>query len=468
MRVLLLQPKYKDTWASSPLGLGYIASVLEADGHDVNFLDLTLTPLSDEKFKKYVNQINPGLIGISLMCRALPETRRMVAKIREVSNAPICLGGPQPTTLSEFTLEYTKADFAAIGEGEITLKELVHYLAEGKDNLSGISGLAFFQDNKVIINKPREHIKNLDQIPFPAWHLMPPSEYKIAPVLSHVKRYPIAPIVTTRGCPYRCNFCGGPTIWGRTFRMRSSKNVVDEIELLMKEYGVKEFFISDDNFTLIKEHTTEICKEILRRKLDIPWACPGGVRIDRLDHELLQIMKKAGCHLLGFGIESGDQEILVRAKKNLDLKSVSKVIKEAKEAGITTYGFFIMGLLGETPQTLRRTIDFAKSLPLDRAWFNILVPYPGTEIFNEFTRGRTLDEVDWENIDAATGMITSGIEYPELTAEDLVHWQRKAVREFYLRPKIIIDVLKNIRYSSLKTMVQTSFFKNLILKGRYK
>lgn len=468
MQVLLIQPEYKDTWGSTPVGLGYIASVLENDGHKVSFYDLTKAPLSDEKFKKYVSEASPELIGISLMCRALPEVRRLVYNIRKVSDVPICLGGPQATTLPEFTLEYTKADFAVIGEGELTTKELVSHLEEGGGNFSEINGLAFFGNKKVNINKPRGLIKDLDQIPFPAWHLMPPSEYKIAPVLSHAKRYPIAPLVTTRGCPYNCNFCGGPIIWKRRFRMRSPKNVVDEIEMLMKRYGVKEIFISDDNFTLIKEHAIGICNEILERNLNISWACPNGVRVDRLDRELLQIMKKAGCHLIGLGIESGNQEILNRANKHLDLKLVSKVVKEAKQIGITTYGFFIIGLLGENPQTIRQTIDFAKGLPLDRAWFNILVPYPGTEIFTEFTRSKSLKEVDWKNIDATTGMIATGIKYQELTAEDLVYWQRKAAREFYLRPKILINVLKNIRYDGLKTMTRTSFFKNLIFKGRYK
>lgn len=464
MKILLIQPEYKDTWASPPIGLGYVAASLENDGHKVFFIDLTKDPLSDENFLKYINNINPECIGISLMCRALPEVKRVVAIIRKSTDIPIFIGGPQPTVLPDFTLEYTGADFAVIGEGEITTKELIQNI-EGGRNFNQIDGIAFHDNGQIKINRPRELINELDQILFPAWHLMPPSEYRITPVLASAKRYPIAPIISTRGCPYKCSFCGGPIIWNKTFRMRSPENIVDEIEILMERYGVREIFFSDDNFTLNKKHAMGVCKEILDRKIDISWACPNGVRIDRLDRELLQIMKKSGCHLLGFGIESGSQEILNNASKHLELKLVTEIVKEAKQTGMTTYGFFIIGLPGENSQTIRQTINLAKSLPLDRAWFNILVPYPGTEIFNTFTENISLNDVDWSGIDASTAMISSGIKYKDLTGEDLVSFQKKAIKEFYLRPNIIIDVLKNTNYNSLKTMIKTSFFKHLIFKN---
>jgi len=465
MNVLLIQPEYKDTWTSPPLGIGYLAAVLEENGHQVNFMDLTLTPLSEDEFKRLILDTNPDLIGISLMVRALPTVKTLIYHIKQISNIPVVIGGPQPTVEPIFTIKYTQADFAVIGEGERTLIELIQAL-KGDKNYDKIDGLVFMNnDGTYKINSPREFIKNLDEIPFPAWYLISPLKYKINPALAPIKRTPIAPIITTRGCPYQCSFCGGPLMWRRTFRMRSAKNIVDEIEMLIKNYKIKEIFISDDNFTLVKSHVIDMCKEIIDRKISIFWSCPNGIRIDTVDNEILKWMKKAGCHLLAFGIESGNQEILNRAHKQLDLKRVQEVIKMAKLHKFLTYGFFIIGLPGENLQTIRQTINFAKSLPFDRAWFNILVPYPGTEIFNMFAKDKSYSAIDWANIDATTGMIATGIKYKDLEGRNLVYWQRRALREFYLcKPKVLMSVISHMSLGSIKTLIKTSFFKRLVYR----
>jgi len=462
MRILLIQPLYENNFPNPPLGLGYIASALEEEGHNVQLIDLTNKPLSDYEFERAVQEVKPELVGISLMCRALPNVAKIVASLKRIYDIPVVLGGPQVTVMPSFTLRQTKADFAVVGEGENTVRELVHHIEKGEGDRADIDGLAFVDNDKVRVNAPRRLIQDLDLIPFPAWHLMPPKEYDLAPVLTPVEKYPVGVIITTRGCPYECNYCAAPKVWGRTFRRRSPQNVVDEIELLVDDYGVKELFLSDDNFTLVRKHATDICGELMQRRIDVSWACPNGVRIDRVDRELLRTMRKAGCHLLGFGIESGSQRVLDRAKKHLDLGLVRKVVRMAKEEGITTYGFFILGLLGETTQTIRETIDFAKSLPLDRAWFNILEPYPGTEVFEKFAEAVPPGEIDWSGINGATGMIAKGIGYANLSAEDLVHLQRKAVREFYLRPRIAIGVIRSMNFRGIKTMTRLTFFKRLL------
>ena len=462
MKTLLIQPGYEGSIATPPLGLGYIASTLEANGNEVHLIDLTKNPLTHEILNQKVAAIEPEIVGISLMSRALIKVRKLVSALREVTDVPIVLGGPQPSIIPEYTLEQTNAEFAVMGEGEITITELVQTLQKGKNQFNKIAGLAFKgEKGKIHVNPPRKLIENLDDISFPAWHLMLPKSYDYKPVLSTAKAFPIAQMITTRGCPYKCNFCGGHAIWGRTFRRRSPRNVVDEMQLLIEKYGVSEIFFCDDNFTLGRTHAAEVCNEIIRRGIDIFWACPNGVRIDHLDKDLLRLMRKAGCHSLGFGIESGNQSILDRANKNLDLKKVRQVLSNAHNEGITTYGFFILGLIGETPATIRQTINFAKELPLDRAWFNILIPFPGTEVFDLFIRNQCLEDLNWDEIDSSTGMITTGIEYESLTADDLVRWQRKAVREFYARPRILFNVLKTLSFGGLKTLVHQSFFKRL-------
>lgn len=441
MLVLLVQPEYKDSWAAPPLGLGYLASALRKVGEDVAFIDLTLNPMTNDEFKEYISDTRPDLIGISLMVRALPEVRKLITLINEVTDIPIVIGGPQVTIEPEFSLNYTRADYAVAGEGEQSMVDLAKKL------------------NGRIIIKNRL-VENLDNLAFPAWDLISPIKYNMNPVLTPVKKTPIAPIITTRGCPYECSFCGGPLVWGKTFRKRSAKNIVDEIELLKDSFGVKEIFISDDNFTLSKQHAINLCKELIDRKLNIPWACPNGIRIDTADDELLGWMRRAGCYLVGFGIESGNQNILDKAHKQLDLKRVKGAVESARRNKLMTYGFFIIGLPGETKKTIRQTIDLAKNLHLDRAYFNILIPFPGTEIFKLYSQKKK--EVDWANIDSGTGMIAEGIDYEDLKAEDLVYWQRRALREFYFRPRLIFSVLRHLRLKGIKTMLNLSFFKKLI------
>lgn len=436
MFVLLIQPEYKDSWAAPPLGLGYVASALRKAGHKVGLLDLTLKPLSDEEIKDFLFDALPDLIGISIMVRALPEVRRLVNLINNITDriVPIVIGGPQVTIEPEFTKRYTGANYAVIGEGEGFINNLKPYIRN-------------------------EQVKNIDELDFPAWDLMSPLNYNISPVLTPVKKTPVAPIITTRGCPYECSFCGGPLVWGKTFRRRSATNIVREIELLRDKFKIGEFFISDDNFTLSKQHAINLCKALLGRGIKLPWACPNGIRIDTADKELFYWMKKSGCYLVGFGIESGNQKILDKAHKQLDLKKVKSVVETAKKVGLMTYGFFIIGLPGETKQTIRQTIDFAKSLKLDRAYFNILIPFPGTEIFKLYSQKKK--DIDWANIDSGTGMIAEGIDYDDLTGKDLVYWQRRALREFYFRPRIMFSVLKNLRLSGIRTALNTSFVKRL-------
>ena len=463
MKILLIQPEYKDTWAAPPLGLGYIASVLERAEHKVALADYTLQPISMVDFKTQLAGCKPDLIGISLMVRALPYVRALIQNIKEAGDCPVVIGGPQPTIVPEFTVNYTGADFAVFGEGELTIVELADFLSAGRKGYDSIQGLVYKQDDKIVINEPRDFIKDLNVLPFPAWDYIDPLKYNLQPALTPIKEKPISPIITTRGCPYKCNYCGGPLMWKRSFRMRSAANIVDEIELLRDKFGVKQIFLSDDNFTLQKNHAMAMCKEILSRKIKIPWACPNGIRIDKVDDELFGLMREAGCYLVGLGIESGNQEILNRAEKKLDLSQVEEKVRLAKKHKILTYGFFIIGLLGETKKTIRQTIEFAKKLPLDKAWFNVLVPYPGTEVFDLYAQGKSYDEIDWAGIDTTTGMITKGIKYEDLNAEDMVYWQRRALKEFYLaRLNRIFSILRNTSLGSIKTLTKTSFFKHWV------
>ena len=284
----------------------------------------------------------------------------------------------------------------------------------------------------------------------PAWDLMPPKEYPPAPHGAVVKRFPVAPIVTTRGCPFNCAFCASKCIWHRKLRFRSAKNLVDEIELLVNEYGVRELHFEDDNFTANREHALSICNEITKRKLDITWACPNGVRIDELDQELLIRMRESGCYLLAFGLESGSQMILDGVNKKLDINMVQEVIRMVKDVGITTWGFFIIGLPGETKQTARETIEFAKRMPLDRAQFCMFTPLPGSDAYDEWVKREKIEDFEWEKFNFYSVVYESD----SLQKKDLAELQRKAFREFYFRPKILFNLVKNIKPQQIRWLLR--------------
>jgi radical SAM superfamily enzyme YgiQ (UPF0313 family) len=350
-----------------------------------------------------------------------------------------------------------------IGEGEETLSELVKAFSCKRPDYSKILGLAYKdKKGKVYRNPDRPLIADLDSLPFPAWHLMPPSLYRVVPILSPNKGDLVAPVVTSRGCPYQCTFCASNITWRNRFRKRSPKNIVDEIELLVKKFGVKEVHLTDDNFTMIKNHAMAVCDEFIKRKINIFWQCPNGVRIDSLDLPLLEKMKQAGCYSVGLGIESGSPKILKKVKKSLDLKLVEEKLRLLKKVGIRAYGFFILGLPGETRKTIRETIDFAKNNPFDRVWFNILTPYPGSEIFDEYLKQQelTFETINWGLMDGNYASYKTSVPLAELEK-----FQKLALKEFYLRPKIIYDLIKNTGYESVKTFFMSRFIKKILGKS---
>ena len=452
MKITLIQPYFPTHIAAPPLGLGYLAGYLRSYGHKVELFDCAAKEITTEKLVEALKKGKPNLIGITVFTMFYPEARETIREVKKITSVPVVIGGPHVSALPRFSLEDTEADFAVVGEGEKTLLELVTMIEKEKREFTAVKGLVFkTKTGKIIENKRRPLIKNLDSLPLPAWDLIEPQKYPPAPHGAFYKRFPIAPIITTRGCPYNCSFCASKITWEQKLRFRSPQAVVDEIELLVKKFGVKEFHFEDDNFTASREHAMAVCQEIIKRNLDIVWACPNGVRIDRLDEELLKTMKKSGCYLLAFGIESSSQEILDRANKDLDLKLTPKVLKMVKKVGIQTWGFFIIGLPGETRKTIQETISFAKKLPLDRAQFCKFTPLPGTIIFEEWREGRDLRDLPWEKINFFGDCVYST---EELTSKELTGFQKKAFRAFYFRPQIFLKTLMCMKFRQFKWLLR--------------
>lgn len=449
IRVLLIRPPLTkplsdiDTMGQS-LGLAYLAAVLEKESFPVKIIDTPVLGYQTKEIIKEAKKFKPTIIGLSFTTREFPAALKLAPSLKKhFQECFIIIGGPHSTVTPKKTVRHQCFDFAVLGEGEKTIIELVKALEKGKKNLKNIKGIAFKKGRKIIITPPRPFIKNLDALPFPARHLLSPLK-KYRPAFSY-KNFPIGTIITSRGCPFHCTFCAR-NVFGNQVRFRSPKNVVDEIEILVKEYGAREIRVWDDTLNLDPQRVIEICKEILKRKLVFPWACQA--RVNFVNSRMLGWMKKAGCWQISYGIESGNQTILNKIKKGLTLKIARQAVNKTKRAGIEAKCYFMLGLPGETEETMQDTINFAKNLDPDIATFCITLPFPGTEIYQEAIKTGEFRGVSFKEYlyydTRRLPFIPKG-----LTAKKIVAHQRKAYREFYLRPKIFLRELLKIRNLSM-------------------
>ncbi len=298
--------------------------------------------------------------------------------------------------------------------------------------LAHIKGLVWRNAAEIVLNPPRPYIANLDDLPLPRHDLLPVKTYR-APLVGG----PYAFVVPSRGCPGGCRFCIKHVSYGASVRYRDPKGVVDELETLVG-LGVRKIHMYTDLFTVNREHVAGICEGILERNLPVKWTCNS--RVDFVDLEMLKLMRRAGCWMISWGIESGDDAMLKRMKKGITLEKVEQALRWAKEADIMNWGYFIIGLPGETEASIRKTIDFAKRLPLDLVLFHIAAPHPGTPFFFEVVEnGWFRPGTRWEDVDMDRSTV---LDYPDLKAEDLERWARRAFREWAFRPGPMLTYLR--------------------------
>ncbi len=450
MRVALVAPNSKAHTITPPLGLGYLAASLRLHGHEPVILDLARERLDDERGAEAVLARRPDLIGVSILSTAYLPARALIEAVRSRQpGVPLVVGGPHVTALPEDALKSMGVELGVVGEGEKVFPELVDRLAAGQPLDNGLPSVCRQTRGEVTCSRRSDFVQDLDSLPFPAWDLIDPRTYPDLPhQLLHMK-FPVAPVMTSRGCPFDCSFCASTTLWGRGWRARSPENVVDEIELLARDFQVREIHFEDDNFTLKKSHAASVCEEIIRRRLDIVWCTPNGVRVDSLDEEMVSLMRRSGCYGLAFGIESGSQKVLDLNNKKLDLDKVAAKVEMVKRHGIETHGFFIVGLPGETVETIKETMEFARRVPFDRANFALLAPLPGSDIFREYLRRRSANEIDYSSFNYFTPFPMG-----ELDAAILTKWQRRLVYGFYGRPRQLWTLARHMRPAQAKEVVK--------------
>ena len=453
MKILFINPPYANFEGLKeggghmlPLCFGYLAAYAGKKIPELKFeiLDCEAEGLNYRQIKKRVENTTPDVVGITALTPPMKHVYKISEIIKEIyPNASVVVGGTHPTILPERTMtEGKKIDFIVVGEGERTFVELIQALRGNQKEFSNIAGLCWRKKDKIIVNQSRNLIKKLDEIPFPARDIFNLKLCYSAPT-KKVSEENVTPILTSRGCPFNCIHCASKIIWRGYARYRSADNVVAEIEECINKYNLREFNFLDDTFTVNKKRVIEICNKIIEKKLRIYWIC--FARADTIDDELVQVMKKAGCRKISFGLESGNQRILDLMRKKTTIEQGRKAVKITRKYGLKVHASFMLGNVGETVQTIKETISFAKSLDLDNAAFFITSPCPGTDLYKI---AQSLGYINQNTKWAAFAPLT--VQQPilvqdNLSQDEMIHWQKKAFRQFYLRPKYIIKKLCQLR-----------------------
>ncbi|HHM23941.1 MAG TPA: radical SAM protein [Bacteroidetes bacterium] len=436
MRVLLINPPAKNYYGELglnllPLGLGYLAAVLQREGHSVDAIDLQVQPIpvEDIPFSRY------DLVGIS---SDTPRFNRAVeiGRAARARGVPVVMGGYHPTFLDAEPFEREAADFVIRGEGEYSLLRLVEVLEKGSD-LGQVRGLTYRENGTLRRNPPAYLIENLDELPFPARELFPKTGY-----LSTFDGRPMATLVTSRGCPYDCYFCAATRFAGVRWRTRDLSNVFDELEMLQRQ-GYSSFLFVDDNFTLSYRRTMDFCSEVFARHWDIRWWCFSRVDVLVKHPDMVRQMALAGASSVFLGLESGNQATLDHYQKKITVEQQREAVRLLKRHGIRVYGSFIIGEMHETPKMIRQTIRFARRLKPETCQFSLLTPYPGSRLFQQLDSLKQLITKNWDLYDGAHLVFKN----PNISAKELQRLLRQAYLKFYLRasniPAVVIEFLKD-------------------------
>lgn len=412
----------------TPLGLGYLASVLEKSKYDVNIIDCQALDINYEEFKTEINKKQADIFGITSTTLTYKSALKIIKIAKEVWPKSITLlGGPHVTFWDKESLkECPELDIVVRKEGEETFLDIVGRIEEGKTYYDTL-GTTCRKKEKIIKNDDRPYIENLDDLPFPAHHLWP---------LERLTKHGIIifPIISSRGCVYWCDFCTTVRMFGRRYRMRTPKNVVDELQYLKKRFGANRFTFYDDAFTVDQDRVLEICREIKNRKLKIEWDCE--TRVDMVTKELLVEMKNAGCESIWFGVESGSQKVLDAMRKGISPSQIVKAFKWAKEAGLITVAGVVLGFPGETKETIEETTKFIEKLNPNDVGYYIATPYPGTPLYNKVVEEGILRITDFNKFDTATPLFEMGT----MTGDELRDIRERAFQRFYLRPAYFFSI----------------------------
>jgi anaerobic magnesium-protoporphyrin IX monomethyl ester cyclase len=439
-----------------PLGLGYLAAVLEKNQFKVDIIDCQALKLTYDQFKTEISNRKPDIVGMTSTTLTYKSALQIGKIAKEVH--PDCLtilGGPHVTFWDENALQESPTlDVIARKEGENTLLELAQRIEENK-SYSDVIGITCRKDGKILKNPDRPYIEDLDALPFPAHHLFP---------LESLRKYGkiIFPLSTSRGCTFWCNFCSAVRMFGRRYRMRSPQSVGEELEFLNKKYGAEQFTFYDDAFSVDQTRAKEICNQIHQRKLKIAWDCE--TRVDMVTQELLTEMKNAGCLAVWFGVEAGSQRVIDAMGKGLTLEKTKSTFKMAKDTGLMTIASVILGFPDETPESAWETIKFVEEIKPDDVGYYIATPYPGTPMYDYVKKMGWLKIEDFDRYDTATPTF----ETPTMKMDELKKIREKAFQRFYIHPGYVLRMFgKGGVYGYSATRTALAHFRRAV-KSKFK
>lgn len=440
MHITLINPPSPSGAPSSrfiPLGLGYLVAYLESNQFEVDVIDYQAEKISDKQLIDRLESKQSRIVGITTSTLTYKPARDIVKKVKkEISNCITIFGGPHVTVLDRETLKETpEVDIIVRGEGERTLLEIANTVSnERRNKIADVIGITFRDNREITRNINRSFIKNLDELPHPAFDHFNLDKYTI-----NGKRY--LPIITSRGCPFQCTFCLASKMCGTGFRTRSPEKVIDELEWLKNEHKADIFAFYDDTFTFNMNRAYEICEGIKKRGLDLPWDC--RTRVDRINPEILLKMREANCQLIHFGIESGSQKMLNIMKKGTTVEQNAKGIKMAQEAGIAVAISVVVGYPGETVELLKETFEFIRKTEPDYVYACQAIPYPGTEMLYELKKLGWKVSEDWNLFDEQSTVF----ENPLLSSIEIEKLRGKFYDDFFSPSYLLRKTLKRDFYS---------------------
>lgn len=435
MKVLFVNPpqtasKYKFMGViAPPLGIAYMAGVLQENNIDVEILDASAEDMDFKDVEKELLKRKPDLVALTALTPTIERALETAQVVKEtLPDSIVVMGGYHPTFNFIETLEDENVDIVIRGEGEYIMLNLVQAL-ENQSSLHDVKGIVFEDKNskEIVVNPEAPLIQDLDELPFPALNLLPMKKYRLLDMDTHMTT-----MITTRGCPMQCSFCSSAAMHGKKIRERSIENIVDEIEYLKTNYDIDTIAFMDDTFTLKKRKVMAICDEILKRNIEIMWGCTS--RVDTLDEKLLKKMKEAGCITIFIGVESADQQQLDNMCKNTTIAKIENAFKIAHKLKIRTIASVALGMPGDTKEIMNKTVKFVHKLKPNYAIYSLATPYPGTRFYKEAFEKNLIKIKDWSKYT----LITPILETIDCSLNDMRKIQAKAFMKFYLRPHYII------------------------------
>lgn len=474
MNICLVRPTVKTKFAvTPPLSLGYLSSALKKSNYkNVSLVDGSLDTLTPNQAVNIIkSEKKADVIGIQVYTGSHVWTRDFIKVIKEeLPKVTTLVGGPHISSLHSYAMEFIGADYGVKGEGEEAIVKFMQFV-EGKiKDPADVPGLMFKKksiDNWQNAKQEFGFIENANDVSMPDWKLLQPNNYfkLMQSATLPLRGKKPTPILTSRGCPYRCTFCSAKMISKRMMRYRDPKNIISEIEMLNTKYGIDEIFFADDNLTMNLARAEELFDLIIKSGVKIHWRAPNGLRIDRLGEKLIEKMSRSGCYYVGLGIESGNQRVLKSINKQLDLKIIHKQVNLLHKYGIMCSGFFMCGMIGENEEEIYDSIKLSTEVPFDRIQIGIYTPYPGSDDFETImnlpaTKAYSYNVMHFQKTERTP-------QFRKINIKKLVALQKMFLWKFYFRPRIILSLIGNIRISQIKAVLSHPIF-NIFLRKREK